>query len=116
MINTTTRSSSLRGFYRGERLRYDSAGKPAGSEVSGDWKVDGFVRVTTLSLSDHSLTIPADRLSLVNDGQAFGFQVSGGKKKDKKPKKVSRLRIEVQLGPGGITAWEGRRRALQNFS
>jgi hypothetical protein len=50
------------------------------------------------------LTIPADRLSLVNDGQAFGFQVSGGKKKDKKPKKVSSAsrfslaQVELLLG------------------
>jgi len=52
----------LRNFYRGERLRYDSAGMSTGSAVPGDWTVDGFVRVTSLSLSGQRLTIQADRL------------------------------------------------------
>jgi TonB family protein len=92
----------LRDFYRGERLRYDSAGMSTGSAVPGDWTVNGFVRVTSLSLSGHRLTIQADRLSLVNGGQTFGFQQSGGKKKEK-AKKASGLRIEVEFDPSGIT-------------
>jgi len=92
----------LRNFYRGERLRYDSAGMSTGSAVTGDWTVDGFVRVTSLSLSGQRLTIQADRLSLVNSGQSFGFQQSGGKKKEK-AKKSSGLRIEVEFDPSTIT-------------
>jgi hypothetical protein len=92
----------LRNFYRGERLRYDSAGMSTGSAVPGDWTVDGFVRVTSLSLSGQRVTIQADRLSLVNSGQTFGFQQAGGKKKEK-AKKASGLRIEVEFDPSGIT-------------
>jgi TonB family protein len=92
----------LRNFYRGERLRYDAAGMSTGSTVPGDWTVDGFVRVTSLSLSGQRLTIQADRLSLVSGGQTFGFQHSGGKKKEK-AKKASGLRIEVEFDPSGIT-------------
>ena len=91
----------LRDFYREERLRYDSAGISTGSAVPGDWTVNGFVRVTSLSLSGQRLTIQADRLSLVNGGQTFGFQQSGGKKK--KAKKASGLRIQVEFDLSGIT-------------
>jgi TonB family protein len=98
------RTLILRGFYRGERLRYDSAGMPVGTAVPGDSTVSGFVRVTSVSLSDQRLTIQAGRLTLINDGRTFGFQVSGGKKKDEKAKSTSRLRIEVELDPGGVTA------------
>jgi TonB family protein len=73
-----------------------------GSAVPGDWTVDGFVRVTSLSLSGQRLTIQADRLSLVNSGQTFGFQQAGGKKKEK-AKKASGLRIEIEFDPSGIT-------------
>jgi TonB family protein len=55
-------------------------------------------------LSGQQLSIQADRLSLVNGGQVFGFQQSGSKKKEK-AKKVSGLRIEVEFDPSSeITA------------
>jgi hypothetical protein len=47
----------VRNFYRGERLGYDFAGTSTGSAIPGDWTVNGFVRVTSLSLSGHRLTI-----------------------------------------------------------
>ncbi len=90
----------LRGFYQGTKLIYDSAGMPTGSPVSGDWTVNGFVRVNSLTLSSQRLAIQADRLVLVNDGHAFGFHADH----KKKAKKVSRLRIDADLDPGGITA------------
>jgi TonB family protein len=93
----------LHGFYQGERLRYDSAGMLTGSAVPGDWSVDGFVRVTSVSLSSRRLTIEADRLFVLNDGQAFRFHQSGGKGSDKKPKKESRLRLDVDADGTGET-------------
>lgn len=93
----------LRQFYPGERLRYDSAGTNTGSAIPGDWTVDGFVRVTSLTLSGQRLTINADRLLLLNNGQTFAFQQSGGKKKEK-AKRTSGLHIEVEFDPSGITA------------
>jgi TonB family protein len=94
----------LRGFYHGDRLSYDSTGSPvSGSAVSGDWTVDGFVRLTSLDLHGQRLTIQAERLSLGNTGQDFQFQqyFDKNKKKDKdeeeNDKKEHRLRIEVEF-------------------
>jgi TonB family protein len=93
----------LRQFYPGERLRYDSAGTTIGSGIPGDWTVNGFVRVASLSLSGQRLTIKGDRLLLLNSGQTFAFQQSGGKKKEK-AKGASGLQIQVEFDPSGITA------------
>jgi TonB family protein len=101
----------LRNFYHGDRLSYDSAGSPvSGSAVSGDWTVDGFVRLTSLDLHGQRLAIQAERLSLGNTGQDFQFQqyFDKNKKKSKdeedKAKKEHRLRIEVEFDASGITA------------
>jgi TonB family protein len=96
----------LREFYPGERLKYDSAGMSTGSAVPGDWTVNGFVHVTSLSLSGQRLKIKTDRLLLLNSGQIFGFatiQQSGSKKKEKATR-ASGLQIEVEFDPTGITA------------
>lgn len=95
----------LRNFYQGERLDYDSAGlSVSGFAVPGDWTLDGFVRVTSIDLSGQRLTIQADRLFLDNSGQAFEFRQAGGKNKEKKAKKESRLRIEVEFDPAGVSS------------
>ena len=92
----------IRNFYHGGRLNYDSAGSPAnGSVASGDWTVDGFVRVASLSLSGLRLTLHAERLSVIGAGQILEFQRSDLKKN--RVKGESRLRIEVELDPNGIT-------------
>lgn len=51
----------LRGFYSDDLLRYDSSGAPSNA-ASGDWTVDGFVRVTAIHLSDDRLVIKAQRM------------------------------------------------------
>jgi TonB family protein len=100
----------LRNFYQGERLSYDSAGSlVGGSAASGDWTVDGFIRVTKLTLSGQRLTMQAERLSLGNTGQSFQFQQyfdkgKKDKKQEEKAEKEHRLRIEVEFDAGGITA------------
>lgn len=87
----------LRNFYHGERLSYDSGGSPIGSSViPGDWTVDGFIRVTALSLHGQHLTIQAERLFFGNSGQSFQLK--------KEPKKEKKLRIEVEFDAGDITA------------
>jgi TonB family protein len=84
----------LRNFYHGGRLSYDSAGSPANaSAASGEWTMDGFVRVKSLDLSGQHLTIKADRLPVVNGGRSF--QVNN--------EKENSLRIEVKFDPGAIT-------------
>lgn len=100
----------LRNFYHGDRLSYDSGGVPATPAASGDWTVDGFVRVKSLDLHGQRLTIQAERLSLGNNGRSFQFQqyFDKGKKKDKKEEekaeKEHRLRIEVEFDADGIAA------------
>jgi TonB family protein len=102
----------LRNFYHGDRLSYDSAGSPVtDSAVSGDWTVDGFTRVISLDLHGQSLTIQAERLSLLNNGQAFLFRQHSGKskkndeKEERKAEKGHGLRIDVEFDAGGgITA------------
>jgi len=99
----------LRGFYHGDKLKYDSAGKLAGNLRLADWTVDGVVHVTSINVSDRRLTIHADRLTLIYDGHALAFQTSGNQKPgNKKPKRTSRLRIETELDAGAATAEKGQ--------
>ena len=99
----------LRNFYRGGKLRFDSAGSLAsGSGPSGKWTTDGFVRVTSLSLSANRLTIEAERLPVGNNGQSFQFQSyflkSLEKRGQEEARKVIKLRIEVDFDGDAITA------------
>jgi TonB family protein len=95
----------LRNFYPGEHLRYESGGALAGSADPGDWTIEGFVKVTALSLSRRRLTIKAERLSLGNCGKGCGFRQFFDKQKpDKKAEDEKRVRIEVEVDPGGMTA------------
>src|ERR1700733_13882580 len=99
----------LRGFYHGDKLNYNSAGRLAGNLGLGDWTVDGVVHVTSINVSDRRVTIHADRLTLIYDGHALAFQTSGNKKPgNKKPKRTSRLRIEAELDAGAATAEKGQ--------
>ena len=41
----------VRGFYSGEKLRYDSSGVLAGPVDAGDWTTDGFVQVDQIRSS-----------------------------------------------------------------
>jgi TonB family protein len=95
----------LRNFYPGDHLRYESGGALVGSADPGDWTVDGFVRVTALSLSGRHLTIKAERLSLGNCGTGCGFRQYFAKQKpDKRAEDEKKVRIEVEVDPGGMTA------------
>lgn len=93
----------LRNFYQGDTLKYDFDGKIAGaSPASGDWTVDGFVRVTSLSLSSRRLTIQAERLPLGNCGQGCGFS-EYNQRIHQKAGKDNRLRITVDVEASGLT-------------
>jgi TonB family protein len=98
----------LRNFYQTDRLTYDSHGVVLGSAVVGDWTVDGFVRVTSVSLSGERLTIRGERLTLSNGGQSFQLWHGGEKKRDKKNRK---LRIEVEFRPDSLSV-DGANEAL----
>ena len=88
----------LRGFPQSADLRYDSGGMPAtGAANSGDWTVAGFVRIESLDLSHHRLTIHAERLHL-GVAPGMGFQLIQFSV-DKKGKDAKKLRIEVAIDP-----------------
>jgi TonB family protein len=84
----------LRGFYSGDRLRYDSAGAPTGGARPGDWTTDGLVLVSDIRVSDLRLRIKAKRLSVVLGGKGtFEFLADTPKTQKKAPP----LQIEAEL-------------------
>ena len=84
----------LRGFYSGDRLRYDSVGAPAGRARSGDWTTEGLVLVSDIHVSDMRLKIRAKRLSVVL-GQKGRFEFLA--ETTKAQKKAPPLEIDAEL-------------------
>lgn len=81
----------LRGFYSGDRLRFDSSGALSAGANSGDWTSDGFVQVKDIHVSHQGLTIKANRLLVIRlDGKEFQFL------KESKPERHE-LQIEADL-------------------
>ena len=94
----------LRGFYPGNSLRYDSAGSPSEGGLSGDWTVDGVVRIDEIRASGDRLKIRATRVHLGwVGGELQTLHDSVKDKFDKDEKKDRELRIEAPLGSGGTT-------------
>lgn len=66
----------LRGFYSGDRLRYDSSGSPVGGNASGDWTSDGFVLITDIGVKGHEIWIKAARVSAVFQNKTFSLRMA----------------------------------------
>lgn len=67
-LNRTTRKAlTLRQFYSGRHLRFDSTGKPDPAGSIGPWTVDGQMRVQEISLKSGVIHIRAQRLFLFYD-------------------------------------------------
>jgi protein TonB len=81
----------LRNFLVGGWLTYEADGTFTGAANSGDWTVDGLVRVDNLRVSRNRLIIDATRLFFIPTAQARSQTVPG-----------SGLQIEVHLGRGGF--------------
>ncbi len=94
----------LRGFYSGERLRYDSAGVSSGGGDNGDWTTDGFVQVDDIHASGQTLKIKAKRLMAVSAGRE-GFRLAAEETPEKhnKPKKAVLVEIDASLGAERVT-------------
>lgn len=93
----------LRGFYSGERLRYESAGALEGGRA-GDWTTDGVVRVDDIHVSGRALKIKARRLMVVSsggNGLQFDAEVASGQKTLKKAAVV--LELEAHMDGDGLT-------------
>jgi len=83
----------LRGFYTGDKLRYDAAGALVDSATPGDWTADGVVLLTDIHLSGNRLTIKARRLLVSASKGTFRFLAEDPKNKKKSPL----LKIEADL-------------------
>lgn len=61
----------LRGFLNGEHLHYLPSGAPIVSKTTGDWTVDGFVKVNKVQIRQQSLILKARRLVAVYVDRKF---------------------------------------------
>jgi len=87
----------LRGFYSGERLRYDSSGVLAGQGDLGDWTTDGLVQVDQIRSSRRNLRIKAKRLMVVAEAKK-GFRFVEEVSLLHGNLKTARVEIEAALG------------------
>jgi TonB family protein len=86
----------LRGFYSGDRLRYDASGAPD-SAVSGGWTTDGFVRVNEIHISDDRLIIKGQRMAAAQIGGQF--QLRPLERKAPQGKGVEDVWVEIEADP-----------------
>jgi TonB family protein len=101
---------ALRGFYSGERLRYDSTGAIAGGRDAGEWTIDGIVQVNDIHVSGQTLKIKAKRLMVVSSGRNglhFNIEVASGQKTVKKAFVV--VELEARMDGDGT---EGKANAI----
>jgi len=88
----------LRGFYSGDRLRYNSSGELTDHASSGDWTVDGFVAVGEVRVSGARIVLRAMRqLVIVNDRQ-FELRPKEKREPGRKSNKPVFVEIETQVG------------------
>lgn len=88
----------LRNFYDGPSLHYDTYGHIQGAWTTGDWTIDGVVRVEEVKVKSHGLTIQARRLHM--GWLTSGFSdVADAKPANGKQKETRKLRIEADLAP-----------------
>jgi len=94
----------LRNFYEGGSLRYDGSGQLSKTAASGDWTVDGVVRIDAARVSGQRLSIRARRLRLgwVRDAGFSPIPAPAGKA-GKDFEGTGKLSIEADLGPDGVT-------------
>jgi TonB family protein len=89
----------LRGFYPGRDLHYDSTGALLEASASGDWTINGIVRIEDISISGSRLRIKASR---EHWGWVNGFSpvhdFDGKGQPDKDEKKNRAVEIEADLG------------------
>ena len=88
----------LRGFYSGERLRYDASGSLVGGNRSGDWTSDGFVRITAIDLKSHEIRIKAKRMAGVSFNKTLSLRVAENEVVRPGEKKEIAVEIAADLG------------------
>lgn len=89
----------LRGFYSDEKLRYDQAGNVVGPVKSGDWTVDGVVKINEIHTSSQVLTIGLRRLIVAGPSPLRIVPDAPMKGEKDTPS----LEIEVDLGSDDVS-------------
>ena len=74
----------LRGFYTGDKLRYDATGALIGSAIPGDWTTDGVIQLSEIDITHDHLTIKARWLLVSTSKGTFHFLVEDPKKQKKR--------------------------------
>jgi len=94
----------LRNFYDGSSLGYDGTGQLSKTATSGDWTVDGFIRVEDVRLSNHRLRIQATRLRLgwLREIGFLPVPTPAGKAGEDY-ERAKELRIEVNFSSNEVT-------------
>lgn len=77
----------LRGFPRGEHLRYDSKGGLLGKEEKGVWTLDGRMEINRIRIGKHECTLEGNRLAT-----SFDY-----KKRTSVYSRIYSTEIEIQL-------------------
>jgi TonB family protein len=95
----------LRDFYDGSSLRYDESGRLSHAAASGDWTVDGIVRVDDIRVSGHHLGLRATRQQMgwVRDAGFSPLQCPDGKVGEE-CEHAKKLNIDADLGLGEVTS------------
>jgi TonB family protein len=88
----------LRGFYTGDKLRFDASGALTGSAIPGDWTSDGFVVLDDIQESGPRLVIEGRRLLVTRLTPEFGFSPAKKKSADDGKTEPALLKIEVDFG------------------
>jgi TonB family protein len=88
----------LRGFYTGDKLRYDATGALASSATPGDWTSDGFVVLDRFHESGTRLVVEVHRLLVTRLTPEFGFSAAKRKSADDRKTEPAVLKIEIDFG------------------
>jgi TonB family protein len=88
----------LRGFYSGDRLRYNCWGELTDSASSGDWTLDAFITVRDVRVSGDRVVLRAVRQLVVVDDKQFQLRPKEKREAGKKSTKPVFVEIETQVG------------------
>ena len=88
----------LRGFYTGDKLRYDATGALIGTAITGDWTSDGFIVLDHIDRSGPQLVIEGRRLLVTRLTPEFGFSAAKKRSAKKGKTELAVVQIDVDFG------------------
>jgi TonB family protein len=94
---------TLRHFYSGEHLKFQSDGALQGSAPIGPWTLDGQIEVEDLHLHGAQVVIKGRRIHRIRDAQGnladqlSTIDISHDKKQKELEKELRRLKVEIEI-------------------